>query len=596
MSSRDATSVERHRDVIDHLLIGVMIGALVLTVASVFGAGMSTSVAGIRVSARTLFRPVVVALVAALVAVWRSKRRARQLTALWTATQRHATTIAVGMGIFVFAIAMRMSLFEARASDQYGYVSQAVLWAQGNLVAHQPLAEEAPWPDATWTFAPLGYRSGPLPATIVPTYPPGLPLIMAGFIALVGPFGAFMVVPVLGSVAVVAAFFLGRRIGGAACGLVAAMLLVTSPTFLFQLREPMSDVPVTAWWLVATLFVAIPTAASALAGGLAASAAIVTRPNLIPLAALLGAFVLGFSSPRLRTRFRHASLFGAGVLPGCVGLAWFNQHLYGSPFESGYGSTADLFKLEYLGANLANYPRWLVETETPFIVLAFLAPWLIRTSLSWLFAGISATVFAGYVFYRPFDNWTYLRFLLPAIALLLILNGAVILHLSGRLPLHFSRRLAAALALAVMAWRWDSAGMHPPRPNDRRFAVIGEFVRDELPQNAILLSMQHSGSVRYYSGRSTLRWDVLPAEWLEPSLTFLRRKGYRPLLLLEDWERPQFTRRFAAHTKLGALDWQPIATYSGEVRTDIFDPADQGLAGPPEGPRTIGTVPPSQAR
>ena len=129
--------------------------------------------------------------------------------------------------------------------------------------------------------------------------------------------------------------------------------------------------------------------------------------------------------------------FAAGVLPGCVALALFNQRFYGSPFESGYGSTAELFKVEYLTTNLSNYPRWLVETETPVILLAFLAPWFIRTSLSWLFVAMSATLFLCYAFYLPFDNWTYLRFLLPAISLLLILSGAVILNFSERLSYVF---------------------------------------------------------------------------------------------------------------------------------------------------------------
>jgi hypothetical protein len=578
---------ERDRDLLDSLLISVMVGALVLAMASVLGAGVSTSVAGIRISAREVFRPTVLAIAVAFFAAYRSQRRARQLNELWAAAQRHATTIAVIIAAIVFTSAMRTSLFEARASDQSGYVSQAELWARGNLTIQMPLAATAPWPDATWTFSPLGYRPGLLPATIVPTYPPGLPLIMAGFIAVFGPFGAFIVVPLLGGVAVVTTFLLGRRIGGAACGLLGAMLLSTSPIFLYQLREPMSDVPVTAWWLVATLFAATPTVVSALAGGLAASAAIVTRPNLVPLAAVIGMFVLSCTGSVLRTRFRHAIAFAAGVLPGCLGLALLNRSLYGSPLESGYGSTAVLFKLEYITANLSSYPRWLVETETPLIFLAFVAPWLIRTSLTWLFAAITATVFVSYAFYLPFDNWTYLRFLLPAVALMLILSGAVILRLSERLPSRFARWALAAVCLAVMAWRWDSAGMQPPHPNDRRFAVVGEFVRDELPANAIVLSMQHSGSIRYYSGRSTLRWDLLHPEWLERSIAFLRTNGYHPLLVLEEWEQPLFRERFGAHTKLGALDWQAIATYSGETRTDVFDPADLGGSGLPTATKTI---------
>jgi hypothetical protein len=501
------------------------------------------------------------------------------------------------MAIVIFAVAMRTSLFEASASDQWGYVSQAALWARGDVVIEQPLAAEVPWPDADWTFTPLGYRPGQRPATIVPTYPPGLPLIMAGFIELFGPFGAFIAVPVLGSLAVVTTFFLGRRVGGATCGLLAAALLSTSPIFLYQLQEPMSDVAVTAWWLVAILLVTRSTTASALGGGLAASAAIVTRPNLLPLAAVVAAFVVANSAARFRTRLGNALSFAAGILPGCVALALLNRSLYGSLFESGYGSTAELFKIEYLSVNLSRYSRWLLQTETPLIVLALFAPWLIRTSLSWLFVAITATVVLSYMFYVPFDNWTYLRFLLPAIPLVLLFTAFVILNLSQRLRSPFSRWVVAALCVAVMAWRWDSVGMQPPRPNDRRFAVVGEFVRDELPQNVILLSMQHSGSVRYYSGRLSLRWDLLHPEWLEPGLTFLRAKGYRPLLLLEEWEQPLFTQRFAAYTKLAALDWQPVATYSGEIRTDIFDPADRDRSSAPAATKTIGSVPPmSKAR
>jgi hypothetical protein len=573
---------DRRGNRVDHLLIAVMGAALMLAIASVFGAGMSTSVAGFRISATTVFRPVVLAAAAGLLLVWRSRHRERQLNQIWTATQRHAMTIALCLAIATIAIAMRMSLFEARASDQFGYVSQATLWAQGDLVVPQPLAAEAPWPDATWTFAPLGYRPGQRAATIVPTYPPGLPLLMAGAVRIFGPFGAFLVVPLLGGVAVFATYVLGRYIGGVACGFLASMLLMTSPVFLFQLRQPMSDVPVTAWWVLATALVATPSSAYAFAAGLAASAAILTRPNLVPLAGVLGIFILVCSPAGLRTRVRNALIFAVATLPGCVAVALINDHLYGSPFESGYGSTEELFRMEYLGTNLSTYPRWLVETETPFILLALLAPWLIRTPLMWLCVALAATLTAAYAFYLPFDNWTYLRFLLPSIPLLLILSGGVVLHLTRRLSAPLSRWAVVAACVVLMAWRWDSAGMQPPHPTDRRFAVVGEFVRDHLPSNAIVLSMQHSGSVRYYSGRPTLRWDLLDPQWLDRSFAFLRSKGYHPVVLLEEWEQPEFTKRFGVHTKSGALDWPPIATYSGEIRTDIFDPADQRRSRTPE--------------
>ena len=587
---------EHDRDLVDRFLIGVAIIGLSVGVMAMLGAGLSFSVAGVRISVRTSLRPVTVAVLAGIVALGRSEVRRRQLGTLWESARRHATRVAVCMAIFVFVIAMRMSLFEVRASDQYGYVSQALLWAQGHLATYQPLAAIAPWPDATWTLSPLGYCPAQQPSTIVPTYPAGLPLVMAAFIRLFGPFGPFLVVPLMGSFTVLLTFFLGRRVGGEVCGLFAAMLIATSPIFLYQLTQPMSDVPVTVWWLLAILLLIEPGAASAAAGGLAASAAILTRPNLVPLAVPLGLFVLAYSHPQFGTRLRNTMLYGAGALPGCIAVAVLNRTLYGSPFASGYGSSEFLFKIENLGANLSTYPRWLIETETPFVLLAFVAPWLIRSPLRRMFAAMAATTFVCYVFYLPFDNWTYLRFLLPAIPLMLILSSAVTLHLARRLSPRSAVWLAGA-CVVLMAWRWDTLGLQPPRPDDRRFAVVGEFVRDQLPQNAILISMQHSGSVRYYSGRSTLRWDWMPAEWLERSLAFLRANGYRPFLLLEEWERPLFAQRFAAHTKLAALDWQPVATYSGEIRTDIFDPADHDQPGASAAIKTIGTVPPmSKAR
>jgi hypothetical protein len=217
--------------------------------------------------------------------------------------------------------------------------------------------------------------------------------------------------------------------------------------------------------------------------------------------------------------------------------------------------------------------------------------------LSWLFVAFSATVYACYAFYLLFDNWTYLRFLLPAIALILMLSAAALRHLSARLSSSFAKAIAGAIFVLLLAWRWETTGLKPPSANERRYAVIGEYVRDQLPPNAILLSIIHSGSVRYYSGRSTLRWDWLPAEWLEPSLAFLRSNGYRPLLLIEDWERSQYMKRFSTQSKLGSLDWPPIASYHGNVRADIFDPEDRDrfLAGERIATRIIGT-PPAAAR
>ena len=571
---------------VDSILLIAIAASAILAVIAVFGSGVYTSAYGIRLSSQTLWRPALVASVASAFLLYRSEVRQQKLARIWLQILHHSGAVAIVLGLVTVAIAYRVSAFEALGSDSYGYVSQAHLWAAGNLVQHEPLALRAPWPDPEWTFSPLGYRPGLERGTIVPTYPPGLPLLMAGLLIPFGAGGPFFVVPLLGGVAVCVAFLLGRRIAGEACGLTAATLLLTSPVFLFQLKEPMSDVPVTAWWLLAILLSSTTTPALIVSGGLAASAAILTRPNLVPLAAVLGMFVLLYSAEGWRRRILNACLFSAAIVPGCIAVALVNAKLYGSPLSSGYGGMSGLFNVDYFWTNLSRYSRWLFEMETPFVLLAPVGWFLLRRRegphddshsrarrrLSNLIVVFAAALYGCYAFYLPFDNWTFLRFLLPAIALLLLLCGLAVSDLGERMQSFPARFLVVACFVVFLAWRWDATGLKPIRPHDRRSAVIGEYVRDHLPANAIVFSIFHSGSIRYYSGRLTLRWDWLPPDWLDRSVAFLTSNGYQPFLLIgEDWERAQFLERFSGHSKFGSLGLTPVATYHGGTRADLYD-------------------------
>src|SRR5262249_2382636 len=132
------------------------------------------------------------------------------------------------------------------------------------------------------------------------------------------------------------------------------------------------------------------------------------------------------------------ALFGATALLGGVIVAVINDRLYGAPIRSGYESLDALFRWSNAAANLDRYPRWLLQTQTPFIALGGLAPWFARptpppdaAALSRRGAGLllafAAVVCLSYVFYRPFgpEEWTYLRFLLPAYPALIVLAVAV---------------------------------------------------------------------------------------------------------------------------------------------------------------------------
>jgi hypothetical protein len=137
--------------------------------------------------------------------------------------------------------------------------------------------------------------------------------------------------------------------------------------------------------------------------------------------------------------------------------------------------------------------------------------------------------------------------------------------------------LAIALLIVLAIWRIDYAKAHGTFDAwrmERRYAETGRYVAERLPANAVLYSMQQSGSLRYYADRLTVRWDILDPGWLDRSIDVLKALGYDPYLVLEDPEEGDFRGRFAKHSLLGRLNWEPIATLDTRpvVRIYAFGP------------------------
>src|SRR5205823_1624128 len=106
-----------------------------------------------------------------------------------------------------------------------------------------------------------------------------------------------------------------------------------------------------------------------------------------------------------------------------------------------------------------------------------------------------------------------------------------------------------------------------------KYVAVGRYIAAHLPERGVFLAVMHSGSVRYYSGRLTIRFDLIDPKWLDRAIEDLRRRGYHPYLLLDDEETAQFKERFAADSALGALGWPPIARLERTPSTSIYDPA-----------------------
>jgi hypothetical protein len=405
----------------------------------------------------------------------------------------------------------------------------------------------------------------------------------------------FWVGPLLAGVAVWSTFLFARAAAGAVAGVVSATLLASSPAFLFQLTAaPMSDLPAAAWWMLAFALLFVERPWSAPLAACSAALAILTRPNLAPVAVVPLVLVLwraaqerqradaGAATPR-----RHELVvFAAGVMLACLAVAWINTRLYGGPLSSGY-DVRGLFALEHARPNLVRYPALLTAMQTPLVWLAAAAPWLQRRRRAPMDAmlaaiGMVVAVFACYLFYPGFDGYTTLRFLVPGLPALFVLVGSAFALLAMRLP----RPWRALVLIAVVAAIGVRGVLYAEKRSafdtwgDRRFEVIGAVVARRLPERAVVLAMQHSGSVRYYAGREIVRYDLLPAERLDRLMKRLRRLDRPAYIVLDDWEVPEWKQRFENRSPLGSLDWPPMLELD-HTQVRVWDAGDRARRRPP---------------
>ena len=555
--------------------IGAALHALLL-------GGFHVQLGPLRVSAGAPARPFVIGVAFACLAL--ALRDREPVRPSWDAIESWSRNLGAATAVAVFVAGIHFGAFAAGGSDQYGYVSQAITLAAGRLRIHEPLA--ALDPAIAAAAVPLGYRlSGS--NTIVSIYSPGLPLMMVPLFLLGGEQAVYLVVPVLGAIGVWLTFLLGRRVWDGRVGLIAAVALACSPVFLHQLFLPMSDVPAMTFWLGAICLSLSKNRHGPVLAGLACSLAIMTRPNLLPLAAAVGALVWVE-----RRRLGDLALFAAGLLPGPITIAVLYRLMYGSAVTSGYGALGDLFRFEWLGDNITRYSAWLLETQSPAILLALAALFVRRSIVARLLFLYCALVFACYALYIPFDGWHFVRFVLPAIPVLLVMSSGVALTLAARLPIAWRGAAVVALGALLAATYVRVAhehGVFYVGQEQRRFLSIGSFLGQVLPERAIVLSGLHSGSVRLYGHRPTLRWTQLQPSQLDTVVASLQARGFDLYILLESEEEREFRGWFGSASRLGALDWTPAYEYAAHPRARVYAIGDRSM--PPVAGASPGIIP-----
>lgn len=497
--------------------------------------------------------------------------------------------LAAAIGLSAFGVVK--GTWAVGGSDSSCYALMAQAFANGELQPRSPLVTQAPWPNAAVTFAPGGFIPSAVRAdAAAPICAPGMSVLMAPLAAVFGKDAVFWLTPIAAFVLVISAFALATQLAGSIAGATAAILTATSPIVLYQAVQPMNDILTAALWLAALAGLRRPATAGVLIG-----LAILVRPNLAPLALVIAAAPI-LAHGVTAASARAIALMTAGALPSIAGLLWMNAALYGSPLASGYGDAARLFSVGHVNDNLSNYGRALWHTQYAVPALGLLAPLVFeggRQKLSALVVAFAACVVAIYLLYTPFPEWWYLRFLIPAIVVLLVLASAVgVTVLSntrtgGLIPI-------AAVILGILGTRVaadrDALALQEMEGRYRRTA---ELVRDRLPSNAVLITEWQSGSVRFHAGRDAVLWQSLDPAWLDRALAWLQSNGLHPYLLVERREEQEFRARFRDQSNTGRLDWPPRFDLNRQVR--IFDPADRARYLSGEGYPTENVRPPARS-
>ncbi|MGH9399544.1 MAG: hypothetical protein ACRD00_04185, partial [Thermoanaerobaculia bacterium] len=306
-------------------------------------------------------------------------------------------------------------------------------------------------------------------------------------------------------------------------------------------------------WAAASVLFALRSRqriAWAAAAGAAVGIAVLVRPTRAILAAPL-ALALSWRPGAL-------ALFAAAGAPLAAFQFRWNSAIYGGPLKMGYSGLLDGFAWSNCPERFVHYVRTIAPMFSPLVPAGWLGVGFDRRVplrdrallLVWFLAYLLLHCFWG-----PYEAWWYTRYLLPALPALVVAAVIVSRDLLRLLPEMTAGPLRAprlALILAVAALlvvegferraiaRWKPLDI---AEGEKTYPMAMELARSKLSERSLVLSMQMSGALLYYTSFQPVRYD-----WLAPSdFTLLRgqaeSKGYRLYALLVPWEESELTAR-----------------------------------------------------
>ncbi|MFA5263564.1 MAG: hypothetical protein WC378_07030 [Opitutaceae bacterium] len=447
----------------------------------------------------------------------------------------------------------------AGGSDSSGYMNFARLLREGATTETQRCIEGLRPSDLPgYAYVPLGFVPQD-EIRLVPTYPVGLPLLIAGTSRICGPaLAPSLVIWFHGMAGLLLFYGLGRQAGmGRWWALAGLIILGVGSLYLSFSVQLMSDMPAMVWALAAVLaaWQARRSAWWSLAAGMAMAVAVLIRPSnlllMIPIGVALG------------LDWRRWLGLVLGGLPGAVLLAAVNQSLYGKAYISGYGNFWILFSPSCVGPVLMHYIRWLPIVLTPLVVLAPLAPWLCRRELSsaqFLVLVLWPLSFLSFYAFYPFtsETWWYLRFVLPAFPPLLILSLLAARRLTRRFQREHLNWAAFLMLIVCVVWSYKWSHKLYAQGFGKEESMYPEscaLLQATAPGNAVVLGCQTSGALLYYTRHIIGRLACMEDGSWERVVAASRSAGRPVYALLFPFELPELDKgKIPGHwVKVGAV-------------------------------------------
>ncbi len=293
-----------------------------------------------------------------------------------------------------------------------------------------------------WVGADLGTDA----QRFYPKYPIGFPALVALMLKIGGPaFGAwlaYLINPISMMLAIVAVFFLVRRVAGSFAAFLASAVLALSPVTMALTTNPNSHAStlcfvswgmflLVRWWQDSGQLHAdkrpLQSALTAtLAGFLLGTAATVRYTEGLLVVPLLTVALFNLRPRSLRSWLESALLFAGWAIPVLI-LACYNVKAMGT--LTGYDPTNESsgFRLEFFSVNWYTMLHQLHDTGLAFILPISLTGLLFMFFWNWRFATFmsawilpSVTIYTFYYWAPDTSTVGYLRFfltVLPALTL-----------------------------------------------------------------------------------------------------------------------------------------------------------------------------------